>query len=180
MDREIAIRNSLKSTEIEELKRQLSGVEQAKSNETQFYKDQVAQLNNELLKLNEYEQFQLSKTIIGKNRLMDSFQARRDDIKLSMQDLKESLDEKLVKLDRKITTINNKIIKLSSPDAETAALIANITSEISTLQSAKRDIIDDATRGLMKGLTWLLLRKIKSSVWWAPNLLSKKIWRLKE
>ena len=143
-DRELEIRDSLKSTEIEELKRQLSGVEQAKSNETQFYKDQVAQLNNELLKLNEDEQFQLSKTIIGKNRLMDSFQARRDDIKLSMQDLKQTLDEKLVKLDRKITTINNKIIKLSSPDAETAALIANISSEISTLQSAKRDIIDDA------------------------------------
>ena len=47
-DRELEIRDSLKSTEIEELKRQLSGVEQAKSNETQFYKDQVAQLNNEL------------------------------------------------------------------------------------------------------------------------------------
>ena len=103
--REIEIREGLRSTEVDELKRQLAGLEKSKNVETQFYKDQVAQLNDELLKLNENEQSQLSKTLIGKNRIMNNFQNRRNEIKSSMNSLKIALDEKIIKLERKINSV---------------------------------------------------------------------------
>ena len=142
--REIEIREGLRSTEVDELKRQLAGLEKSKNVETQFYKDQVAQLNDELLKLNENEQSQLSKTLIGKNRIMNNFQNRRNEIKSSMNSLKIALDEKIIKLERKINSVNNKIIKLASPDEATAKLIASISNEISLLQTSKKDLIAEA------------------------------------
>ena len=67
---------NLNSTEVNELLRQVSSLEQSKEQKTSLYQANLNQINQELLKLNEDEQTQLSDAFL-KGSIMQKVADRR-------------------------------------------------------------------------------------------------------
>ena len=143
--REQEIRSNLNSTEVNELLRQASSLEQSKEQKTSLYQANLNQINQELLKLNEDEQTQLSDAFL-KGSIIQKFADRRDAIKAEKALLKNEYDASIKSIDRKITTLNNKIAKLSEPDAKTSQELNAIGKDIAKLIKDKNKLILDANK----------------------------------
>ena len=143
--REQQIKSNLNSTEVNELLRQVNSLEESKEQKTSLYQANLNQINEELLKLNEDEQTQLSDAFL-KGSIIQKFADRRDAIKAEKALLKNEYDASIKSIDRKITTLNNKIAKLSEPDAKTSQELNAIGKDIAKLIKDKNKLILDANK----------------------------------
>ena len=143
--REQQIKSNLNSTEVNELLRQVNSLEESKEQKTSLYQATLNQINQELLKLNEDEQTQLSDAFL-KGSIIQKFADRRDAIKAEKALLKNEYDASIKSIDRKITTLNNKIAKLSEPDAKTSQELNAIGKDIAKLIKDKNKLILDANK----------------------------------
>ena len=144
--REQEIKANLNSTEVSELLRQVNSLEQSKEQKTNLYQANLSQINQEILRLNEDEQSQLSNTSFFKGRVIEEFAGRRDVIKEEKASLKTEYDASIKSIDRKITTLNNKMAKLSEPDAKTSRELNAIGRDIAKLIKDKNKLILDANK----------------------------------
>lgn len=140
--REVELQKVELSLEGKEILRQIEKLTFTKEEEIKNHNNEVLRLNNEILSLNKDEQNQLSETFFGKKRVMELFQARRDQIYSEIEILKLDNLKMKDKTNDLIFSLNEELKKLSSIDDNSKKDLENISSQILTLQEQKSAVLD--------------------------------------
>ena len=149
--RELQLSAVKDTNEIQELKRQIKGLETARSEALSSFNESLRQLNDELSQLNKDEQKEISDSMFT-SKIIKRFQERREIIKQEKNDLRTSYEEKSAFYLKQIEGINTQLTLLTKPSQTKIDQLAEVSASILKLQSEKQDLIKSSNNMLERQL----------------------------
>jgi len=138
--RELSLRSSNDSAEVQELLRQVEFHSETKSGISNTYRLNLQAFNNEMKELNKNEQSELDGAFL-KGGIRNKYAERRADIKKQITDLESTYRADIKRIDLKIAALNNKVADLSQPSEQLQDDLKIIASQIMALQQDKNKLI---------------------------------------